>query len=104
MGEVPFLQRALLVLDEQQRFAVDDQKVLLVDLPVVHRHRLPGREHEQVDAELLELRVPFEVAERPTWPAVVPARFASVQHEPAVAFRYDAVRRALELRLRNHAP
>ena len=80
--EVPARERALLALDDQQRLADEHEEVLLVGLPVVHRHRLAGLEHDQVDADLQEVRLAFEAAAAPV-PRGDPARLAGVQDEPA---------------------
>lgn len=102
MDEVPLPQRALLALDDQERLAGEDQEILLVGLPVIHRHRLSRLEHEEVDAELRKLRVALEPAHGSAWAAVEPPRVARVQHEPAFALRHEPVLRLLERRLRNH--
>jgi hypothetical protein len=47
--EVPLSKRSLLAFDDEQRFAGQDEEVLLVGFPVVHRHRLPGPEQRDVD-------------------------------------------------------
>jgi len=44
-----------LAFDDQDRFAGDDEEVLLIGLPVLHGHRISRLEHERIDAELLEL-------------------------------------------------
>ncbi len=96
-------ERPLLALDEQERLAGEDEEVLLVGLPVVHRHRLAGPEHEEVDPELRELvRVALEVAERPARAAVAPLRLTRVDDEPALALRDEtAVLVRCERRLRD---
>ena len=55
--EVPLPQRALLALDDEQRLAREHEEVLLIGLPVVHRHRLARPEHDEVDPDLREVRV-----------------------------------------------
>src|SRR5262245_7054249 len=44
VDEVPLTERPLLSLDDEERLAVHDEEVLLIGLPVVHRHRLSRRE------------------------------------------------------------
>ena len=102
--EVPSPERALLALDDQQRLAGHDEEVLLIRLPVVHRHRLARLEYLHVDAELREVLLAFQIAERAAPFDVVPARIARVEHVPAVTGRNEPVLRLLERRLRNHAP
>jgi hypothetical protein len=70
---------------DQQRVAGDDEEVLLVGLPVVHRHRLARPEHLDVDADLRPILVAFEVAERAPPLGVVPADVVCVGDEPALA-------------------
>lgn len=99
MDEVPRPQRTLLTLDDQQAFAAQDEKVLLARLFVVHRHRHPGRQHVEVDAELLEPCVVLALEATVGAELVVPPlSLARVDDEPARALR-DA---AVEFRLRNH--
>ena len=43
--------------------AGDDEKVLLVGLPVIHLHRLSGLENLHVDPDLGEVLLAFEIAE-----------------------------------------
>src|SRR3954454_7424889 len=81
--EVPRAQGALIALDDQQPFARDDEEVLLVRLPVIHRHRLARPEREHVDAELLELVVVSEYAHAASTLGRTPARSAGVDDEPA---------------------
>jgi hypothetical protein len=91
--EVPGPERALLALDDQQGLARQHEEVLLVDLPVVHRHRLPGTEHLEVDPDLGELRLVVERAQGAASRALVPAGIAGVYDEPALARRDQAVLR-----------
>ncbi len=88
VDEVPLAQRTLLPLDDQQRFAVDYEEVLLGRLSVVHRHRLARLEHEQAHAELLEPGLALEHA-RGADRAAIPARIARVEDEPALASRNE---------------
>ena len=62
MHEVPPPERPLLALDDQQRFPGKHEEVLLIGLPVVHRHRLTGRECDEVDPHLRKLRLTLEYA------------------------------------------
>ena len=102
VDEVPLPQRPLLALDDQHRLAGHDEEVLLVGLPVIHRHRLARPEHADVDPELREVQLALEVAERRAPLRVVPARVAGVEDEPAVRLRDETIRGLLELRLGNH--
>src|SRR6266576_3166883 len=43
--EVPLSQPPLSALDDEKRLAREDEKILLVGLPVVHRHGLTRPEH-----------------------------------------------------------
>ena len=52
--EVPLPQLPLLALDDEQRLAGKDQEVLLIGLPVVHRHRLARLEHGETESEVRE--------------------------------------------------
>src|SRR5207248_4202703 len=52
--EIPLAQRSLSTLDDQGRGAGEDQEILLVTLPVVHRHRPASSEDRQPDSELVE--------------------------------------------------
>ena len=91
VDEVPLPQRPLLALDDQHRLAGDDEEVLLVGLPVIHRHRLARPEHADVDPELREVQLALEVAERRAPLGVVPARVAGVEDEPAVRLRDETL-------------
>ena len=61
--EVPPLQRPLLALDDEDSLA-RQQEVLLVSLPVVHRHCVTRLERDEMHGVLLELRLAFEDAVR----------------------------------------
>jgi hypothetical protein len=99
MDEVPRVERTLLTLDDQQTFAAQDEEILLAWLFVVHRHRHPGRQHVEIDAELLERCVVRSLETAILAELVVPPlRLSRVDDEPARALR-DA---AVEFRLRNH--
>jgi len=97
-------ERPLLALDDQERLTGHDEEVLLVDLPVVHRHRLARQEHLDVHADLREVLLALEVAEGTASFAVVPARVARVQDIPPVSGRDEPVLGLLELCLGNHGP
>jgi hypothetical protein len=76
--------------------------VLLVRLPVVHRHRLARLEHDETDSELREVRLALlDHAARAI--AIHPRSGACIQREPAVATREQAVLGRFEWRLGNHA-
>ena len=75
----------LFALDQQQRFAGEHEEVLLVRLPVVHAHRLAGREDVEPEAHLLELRRPLERRRNAAARPVAPAGVAGVEDEPALA-------------------
>ena len=77
--EVPLPERALLALDDQQRLAGDDEEVLLISFPVVHRHRLARLEDLHVDPELGEVLLAFQIAECAAPFDVVPARVACIE-------------------------
>ena len=102
MDEVPAAQRPLLPFDHQDRLAREDHEVLLVLLPVVHRHHLARVERDEVHADLAELRLAFEVGVRAASLARPPGRLVCVDDEPALALGDETVLRLLEPRLRNH--
>src|SRR5512133_3082488 len=102
VDEIPLPQRVLLALGDEQRLTLDDEEVLLVGLPVVHRHRVTGVEHEDVDADLLELRFPVEAHDAASRAAVVPDDVAGIDDEPALARRDEAVLRLFQPGLGNH--
>ena len=92
MDEVPLPQRALVALDDRKRLAGEHEEVLLVVLPVVHRHRLAGPENGEVDPELLEIGCALEpraleLAEDAAALALPPLRLAGVDDEPALPLR-----------------
>jgi hypothetical protein len=100
--EIPLPERPLLALDDQEPLAGDHEEVLLICLPVVHAHRLPGLENHEVNAELRKVLLLLEVAELAAAVAVAPARLPRVQDEPTFALRGEAVSGLLERRFRNH--
>src|SRR4029450_1128470 len=93
MQKVPGFHRTLLALDDRERLAGQDEEVLLVGLPVIHRHRLAWPEHLDIDPELVEvgrLVEAFEPRERAASPALEPERLARVDDEPALVRRQEA--------------
>ncbi len=106
--EVPLPQRPLLAFDEQKRFAVEDEEVLLVSFPVVHPDRLARSEDDDGDPELREerlallVRPPRERQAVPASLAVPPACLPSVDDEPAGAGGREAVSGLLERCFRDH--
>ena len=74
--EVPLPERPFVALDDQQRLAGKHEEVLLIGLPVVHRHRLAGRQGDEMDADLWELRLAFEETISPSSFGGTPARLA----------------------------
>src|SRR6476619_7034684 len=109
VDEVPGTQRPLLALDHEHRLAAQHEEVLLVSLPVVHRHRLAGAEDGEIDPELLEVERALEagaleLAEDTAALAFPPLRLACAQDEPALSLRDEAVLGAHELRLGRHRP
>src|SRR4051794_1213353 len=100
--EVPRLQRPLLALRDQERLAGDHEEVLLVCLPVVHGHRIAGIEHEDVDADLREVRVGVEAHHPAARPAVVPDDITRVDDEPALALGGESALGLLQPGLGHH--
>jgi hypothetical protein len=96
MEEVPCLEPSLLALDDEEALTCEYQETLLVVLPVVHGHRLARVEDVEVDAELLERSLAFEVAGRAKRPIIAPASLAGIEHEPAIAVGNEAVLRGAE--------
>src|SRR5207249_11554984 len=78
-------------LDDQRPRTVEDEKVLLVGLPVVHRQRLARPEHRDPEPELLEDRVAAEVREPAPAFRLVPPQLVRVHDEPAVALAHEAM-------------
>ena len=106
MDEVPRAQVPLLPFDDQNRFAGDDEEVLLIGLQVVYGHRFARHEHEWIDAELFGLPLAFEIVERDADGAaalgVTPHGLAHAEDEPSVVLRDEPVLGLLQLRLGNH--
>src|SRR5205823_4807422 len=75
--------------------------VFLVGLPVVHRHRLAGVEHDEADPDLREAAASLDACLEAV-ASVEPAGLAHVQDEPAVAGGEASVLRLLERGLGNH--
>jgi hypothetical protein len=73
--KVPLSQRTPLALDDEQRLAGEHEEVVLIGLPVIHRHRLAWREDVEADPELREVGSPsnLQIAGRP-WPWAQRAR------------------------------
>ncbi len=88
--EVPLSEGALFALDDQQRLPGEHEEVLLVCLPVVHRHWLARRKGDEVDANLRKLGLPLEGAECTSASSGTPTRVAGVEDEPAVTLRDEA--------------
>jgi hypothetical protein len=93
--EVPRLHTPLFVFDEQQALAGEHEEALLRVLAVIHRHRLTGREHRDVDPDLPERGLALEACEGAHL-SVEPTRIARVEHEPAFAFGDEAGVEAFE--------
>jgi hypothetical protein len=53
--EIPLTQGTLLPFDDCERLAREDEKILLVGLPVVHRERLARLEADEADSDLREV-------------------------------------------------
>ena len=104
MEEVPGLQLPLLALDDEQADPGHDEEPLLGVLAVVHPQALPWLKHVDVDAELWEASFALEGAEDAERAGVAPAVVARVHHEPAVAFRHQAVFRHPQRRFGDHGP
>src|SRR5690242_8781257 len=104
--EVPGPQRPLLAFDDQDRLTGQDEEVLLIGLPVIHRHRLTGGEPCQVDPQLVEVAAAvqfgaLELAEDSSPGSLQPLRLASIEHEPAVTPGDEAPGGGHQLRLRD---
>src|SRR5262245_23913751 len=87
MHEIPLPKRALLALDDEQRLAGEHEEVLLVVLPVVHRHRLPRSQPGEVDPELVKVQrvlqpEALELAEHAAAVADPPRRIPCIEAEP----------------------
>jgi adenosine deaminase len=102
VDEVPGLQRPLLVLDDKESLAVEDEEVLLLVLAVVPARGLARLEDADVDADLRKAGVALE-ARKCAEDALQPARVASVEHEPALAFGREPGTSGFERSLWNHA-
>ncbi len=103
VDEVPRAEGALLAFDDQQRLAGENEEVLLVRFPVVHRHRLTRPEDPQVDADLREMLLALEDADGAATGRGPPWRVAGVDDKPAVLLGHEAVVGRLEGRFGRHA-
>ena len=99
--EVPLPQRPFLTLEDCERFAGEHQEVLLIGLPVVHRHRLTRAEDGKADSDLREVALTREARLEPV-PPVPPAHLTHVQDEPSRAGREKSAVGRLERSLGNH--
>jgi adenosine deaminase len=102
VNEVPRLERPLLFLHEQYRFAREYEEVLLLVLAVVPARGLTGLKHADVDSDLREIGVAFEPSEGAE-DALKPPRLARVQDEPALALWRKPGAGCFERSLGNHA-
>jgi lipoyl synthase len=102
VDEVPLSQGPLLPLGDQQGLAVEHEEVLLIRLPVVHRHRVARPEHEEVGAELLPILSGLEVAEGAALAPVVPRGITRVEDVPALACSDATVCGVFERGFGNH--
>jgi len=102
VNEIPGLHGPLLAFDQQQRLAVENEKVLLLVVTVVPAGRLARLQHADVDSELREALLAFEPGVRAE-DALEPARFARIEDEPALALGRKAGADALERSFGNHA-
>jgi hypothetical protein len=82
--EVPLPQWPLLALDDQQRLAYEDEEILLIGLPVVHRHLFARGERIETDSNLREVRFAFEAQTLSAPLLVSPGAVTGVQDEPAL--------------------
>ncbi len=78
------LQAPLLVLDHEHALAGDHEEVLLRPLAVVHAGRLARLNDDELEAELLELGVTFEVRPPTVALASPPGHVAGVDDERAL--------------------
>src|ERR671914_290954 len=85
---VPLFHRPLLVVDDDDALAGQDEKALLRAFAVVAAVRLPGLEHVEAEAHVREAHAgALEVAEPAHAARVQPARLAAVDDEPTVVGR-----------------
>jgi hypothetical protein len=100
VDEIPGLQRALLLLDQEQAFAREDEEVLLHVLGVIEPVRLARMQDVDADPVLLEL-ARFGLEVRPLSAALVsrPRDIGHVEHEPARRAHDRAGVGLLDLRL-----
>jgi hypothetical protein len=100
--EVPGSERPLLPFDDQQALAGEDEEVLLVGLPVVHRKGLAWPEARELDPELRELGLALEDGAVAAALALAPDGLPRVEDEPAVSVRPQPGLGLFERRLGNH--
>jgi dihydrofolate reductase len=87
VDEIPLAKRTLFTLDDQKSLARNHEEVLLVGLPVVHRHGLAGPQDEEVEAELGKLGLALELTDRTASFRRAPACLACVEDVPAFPIR-----------------
>ena len=97
--EVPRLEAPLLVLDDQDAFAGEDEEVLLDVLGVVLPVRLAGLEHVDADPVVLEALWRLEVGPLAGNLAAHPACICEVRHERAGLGRGQPVLDVVDVRL-----
>jgi hypothetical protein len=90
---VPRAELAFFVLDDQETAAGHDQEALLGVLLVVVAESLAGLEDVDVEPELAERPLAFEVAVEAERAGVAPASFPGVDDEPAVDVGDESVLR-----------
>src|SRR5205823_2488149 len=78
--------------DHEHALAGEDEECLLAVLAVIPARRLTGLEHTDVEPELREAAADgLEAAQRAERRALRPGGVPRVEHEPAVAFRDEAL-------------
>jgi hypothetical protein len=107
--EIPRAQPALLAFHDQQSFARDDEKILLIRLPVIHRHRLARLQYEGIDAELgrvapLALEVVGDDTDSAAALRVPPLGLAHVQDVPTRSGRGEPMLGLFERRSHSLLP
>ena len=90
VDEIPGLERALLLLDDQHAPPREDEKSLLRRLAVVEADALSGLQHGDVDPELPKRPLALEVAPPSEALPLAPASVPRVHDEPAVDVRDQA--------------
>jgi hypothetical protein len=89
-------------LDQQQAVAGEHEEVLLVALPVVHAHRFALGEDLEVHADLRELGLVPEWADRAATFRMPPASLARIDDEPARSSLNESRVGRFKRCLRNH--